>query len=648
MVASYTDGQGTHESVISAGLGPVANVNDAPTGSVSISGTPAEDEVLNAGNNLADEDGLGTIGYQWQRNGVDILGATSTTYTLTQTDVGTSIRVVASYTDGQGTHESVISAGLGPVANVNDAPVGAPTILGIAQEDQTLTADTSEITDEDGLGTFSFQWLRDGVAVDGATQSTYTLGDADVGTQLRVQVSYIDGQGTFEGPLISNPTLVVTNINNVPVISGVDTGAVTEDLDPNQNGLLETAGSLLIVDPDVGEAFFRADVVTGSHGNLTIDATGNWIYVTDNMQAVIQSLQEGSTLTETFTVLTVDGTTHAISITITGVNDNPTAADDHFTVDQGETLNVDASGVLVNDSDVEGDPLSVAVVGGPAHGTLTLNPDGSFAYMPDVGFAGIDSFNYVAEDGHGAGGIATVTIDVVRRVLPPQAPHNDPISDERLPERDEPTETESDDPVTQDDEQAGNKSLARPNRGKRVHRTGVDHFKSAQEIIPPNQRKRLSVIAEEKLDFAADFVRLNQLEAPKHDSERPDHQRSFVHQIVDVSINQLLHQFDTLTDDLNHATHLRSVTITGVVGLTTAATAGHAVLALRSGYFAMTAMASIPSWKAFDLVPILDFQDRNRKAKKKKKKRTDPTTGVWSDELLQNGSTAACAGIALQ
>ena len=76
VVASYTDGQGTNESVTSAGVGPVANVNDAPTGSVTISGTPAEDQTLTAGNTLADEDGLGTISYQWQRNGVDIAGAT--------------------------------------------------------------------------------------------------------------------------------------------------------------------------------------------------------------------------------------------------------------------------------------------------------------------------------------------------------------------------------------------------------------------------------------------------------------------------------------------------------------------------------------------------------------------------------------------
>ena len=76
---------------------------------------------------------------------------------------------------------------------VNDAPTGVPTISGTATEDQTLTANTGGISDADGLGAFSYQWLRGGVAIGGATASTYLLGDADVGTQISVQVTYTDG-----------------------------------------------------------------------------------------------------------------------------------------------------------------------------------------------------------------------------------------------------------------------------------------------------------------------------------------------------------------------------------------------------------------------------------------------------------------------
>ena len=74
---------------------------------------------------------------------------------------------------------------------MTDAPVGVPTITGTVTEDQILTADTSGISDADGLGAFSYQWLRDGVAIGGATASTYTLTDTDVGTQISVEVQQL-------------------------------------------------------------------------------------------------------------------------------------------------------------------------------------------------------------------------------------------------------------------------------------------------------------------------------------------------------------------------------------------------------------------------------------------------------------------------
>src|SRR5213075_997700 len=75
-------------------------------------------------------------------------------------------------------------------------------------------------------------------------------------------------------------------------------------------------------------------------------------------------------------------------------------------------LTVIAPGVLANDSDVDGDPLSTILVTGPSHGTLTLNGDGSFSYVPALNFNGIDTFTYKATDGNAQSGIATATITV--------------------------------------------------------------------------------------------------------------------------------------------------------------------------------------------------------------------------------------------
>ena len=123
------------------------------------------------------ESGLEAAIYQWYRDGVAIGGATASSYTLGDVDVGSNITVTVSYTDGYGNPEGTTSNPVGPVANVNDTPVGVPTITGTLEEDQVLTADTSGLSDADGLGAFSYQWYRDGVAIAGATGSTYTLGD---------------------------------------------------------------------------------------------------------------------------------------------------------------------------------------------------------------------------------------------------------------------------------------------------------------------------------------------------------------------------------------------------------------------------------------------------------------------------------------
>ena len=111
------------------------------------------------------------------------------------------VRVVVSYTDGQGFAESATSAATAAVANINDAPTGGVAIAGTVAEHQVLTADTSTLADADGLGTLHYQWQRDiggGFVNVGVDQATYTLGDADIGGTMRVVASYTDGHGTAE------------------------------------------------------------------------------------------------------------------------------------------------------------------------------------------------------------------------------------------------------------------------------------------------------------------------------------------------------------------------------------------------------------------------------------------------------------------
>ncbi len=200
VIASYTDGQGKLESVSSLASVSVSNVNDLPTGSLTISGTATQGQLLTASNTLADLDGLGTINYQWLSNGSAISGATSSTYTLTQAEVGKTISVKASYTDLLGTAESVTSSSTASVANVNDRPTGTVLISGTIAQGQVLTA-TNTLADLDGMGSIKYQWLSNGSAISGATGSLYTLTQADLGIGISVRVSYVDLTGIAESKL---------------------------------------------------------------------------------------------------------------------------------------------------------------------------------------------------------------------------------------------------------------------------------------------------------------------------------------------------------------------------------------------------------------------------------------------------------------
>ncbi|MHB8834492.1 MAG: tandem-95 repeat protein [Candidatus Methylomirabilia bacterium] len=105
-----------------------------------------------------------------------------------------------------------------------------------------------------------------------------------------------------------------------------------------------------------------------------------------------------------------DSNVATVTITVTPVNDAPVAVNDSFTVAEGGTLNQAAPGVLGNDTDAEDNPRTAVKVTDPAHGTLTLNANGSFTYLHDGTETTSDSFTYKASDGSADSTVATVTI----------------------------------------------------------------------------------------------------------------------------------------------------------------------------------------------------------------------------------------------
>src|SRR4029079_7260460 len=83
-----------------------------------------------------------------------------------------------------------------------------------------------------------------------------------------------------------------------------------------------------------------------------------------------------------------------------------------YTIGKNGTLNQTAPGILANDSDLDGDSLTANKVTDPAHGSVTLNTDGSFTYTPVSNYFGADSFTYQASDGTASSTVATVNLSV--------------------------------------------------------------------------------------------------------------------------------------------------------------------------------------------------------------------------------------------
>jgi hypothetical protein len=277
---SYVDGSGATETFESAATAAVSNTNDAPTGAPVISGTLSQDRELSVDTSgIADADGLGDFSYQWNRDGAAIEGATAETYTLSEADVGTNISVTVSYTDGYGAAESVVSAETSDIAKANDAPTGSLVISGTAAEGETLTLDTSSIADVDGVGTFSYVWMKDGAVLAGETGATYTLTQADVGSVFSASVSYVDGLGVTE-TLSAEATAEVVNVNDDPtgtlVISGTAEKGSTLTLDSSsiadEDGLGEFSITWLSDDTPIAGATEANYMLTADEVDSAITA----------------------------------------------------------------------------------------------------------------------------------------------------------------------------------------------------------------------------------------------------------------------------------------------------------------------------------------------------------------------------------------
>ena len=390
-------------------------------------------------------------------------------------------------------------------------------------------------------------------------------------------------------------SITLANVDDPAVIGG------TVSYSGNEGDAV--SGTLTATDVDglTDSTYFSVTTPT-VFGSAMIDAaTGAWTFTPFDANWF------GS---DSFTVTVTDDlggtTTQLVTINLAAAEVTPIANDDAFTGDAGTSM---TGNVLSNDTDANNDSLTAILVSNPANGTLTLNADGSFVYYPNAKFGGTDTFTYVTNDGLQNSNIATVTI-TVNPVPTDIAPPTDPVIS---PTADGPV-------IPPSDESTVSELLP-------AHEPDWATAQSDQAAWTGYSLSELATgyLFNEPLQTKATWL---------HDEALPARQVLTNPELKGDLILQLLKliQADTLSNasqnrmgpaihvDITPDESFQVEVITRGVQVTVATFSVGAVWwALRVGGLFASLMTSLPAWRSFDLLPVLNRDD------------DDPTEIPWDD-----------------
>jgi len=284
----------------------------------------------------------------------------------------------------------VTVAAPGVLSNDSDPDVGDTLTVTAVNTSGTVGA----VTAWNAGGSFTydpngqFQYLQAGSST--TDSFTYTVSDGNGGTDTATVTITIDG------------------VNDGPTGISLDNSSVAEN-QPSGTAV----GDFSTTDPDTGDTFTYSLVSSGGDddnasftiANSQLQTFASFDYETKNSCSIRVRTTDSGTLhyEETFT------------ITVTNANNPPVAVDDSDTTPENTPVTID---VLNNDSDIDGDILTVDSVTQGANGSVTNN-GGDVTYTPDPGFSGTDSFTYTISDGNGGSDTATVTVTVIETPATP-------------------------------------------------------------------------------------------------------------------------------------------------------------------------------------------------------------------------------------
>ena len=404
---TYTVSDGTATSNPATVTVNVTAVNDAPVANADTLAATEDTAVTYTAAQLVgndtdvDGDTLSIASVSSGTGGTAVLNANGTvTYTPAANFHGAAS---FTYTVSDGTATSNPATVTVNVTAVNDAPVA--------------NADTLATTEDTAVTYTAAQLVGNDTDVDGdtltiASVSSGTGGTAVLnanGTVTFTPAANFHGAASFtytvsDGTATSNPATVtvnVTAVNDAPV-ANADTLAATED-----TAVTYTAAQLVGNDTDVdGDTLTIASVSSGTGGTAVLNANGT---VTFTPAA---NFHGAASFTYTVSDGTATSNPATVTVNVTAVNDAPVANADTLAATEDTAVTYTAAQLVGNDTDVDGDTLSIASVSSGTGGTAVLNANGTVTFTPAANFHGAASFTYTVSDGTATSNPATVTVNV--------------------------------------------------------------------------------------------------------------------------------------------------------------------------------------------------------------------------------------------
>ncbi len=625
-VGDTYDVDGTQQLTVSSpSIGVLANDSDVDGDSFSAS--------LVSGPGHAAAFGMNPNGTFWYRAASGYSGVDSFRYQLND---GTNLSAVTTVVlnvnqPGLLTYSPLLSSVLEHQTLTTPLQVGSFNIAddGFGANTITLSGRDAALFSLDGSNNL---FLKAGLTVDFSVSTQFEL------------TGLLDDPAIAGTPDASLGVIVaVQNVNDAPVGSFLADVTILEDAPP---GTIRTAAAFSDIDGDVLK--YSLQIVSQTPGlirTFNINQTTGVISYSLNANAfgsagVRVTAKDPANATASLN----------FNLIVQPVADAPIAQAYSNSTYTNQVLKVSGSGVLSSVNDPDHDSLTVALVSGPANGTLTLQADGAFVYTPNAGFQGVDTFRFVASDGTLSSNIATATISVL-----PQFIGGSPASSSGTGGFGNTSSGTSAGTTTQSSSahgaagtgaaagntailtnsasgstsssngpgqpQSADLTLASPGLLPSTNQHNDDEFAGMLPTVEPGAAERITTVTTENLEpgareFDSDHDRRSNANLRRGDFDTAFSQLYSTNTMYSVSTASEQHyrnladyageQADSVFDDMEKMRTSKNRIVGSVGVVTTGFSVGYLFWAIRGGMLVSGLLAQMPAWAMLDPLLVID------------------------------------------